>query len=122
MRAVPYAYAAVFAYNRQGVFSVEIDGLDNAGVRAFPAFNAFFLIVDNAPALPVRQRAGRAGNGAGPFIPAAQAVDCEEVAGKAAHRPDFDCAFGIRITFMVYSGAYTLACKTPDAFVHVIRF
>jgi len=62
------------AYNGKGILSGEVNGRYNTGFGAFPAFNAFFLIMDNTAAFSVCQRARRTGNGAGPFIVTGQTM------------------------------------------------
>jgi len=122
MRAVSYAESAVPAYDRQGVFSGKMDSVYNTGFGAFSAPDAFFFIMDDASAGPFRQRAGRAGNGACPFVFAGQAMYRKKFGGQAAHRTHFNGAFGIGIAFMVYAGAHSLACEAAYTFVHMVRF
>jgi len=122
MRAVFNTDSAVPADNRQGIFTGKMDGLYNTGVSALSALNAFFFIMDNTAAFPICQSAGRTGNGAGPLTFAGQAMYREKFTGKAAYRAHLDGAFGIGIAFMVHTGAYTLAGKASDTFVHVIGF
>jgi len=54
MGAVFYTNSAMPADYRQGILTREMDGLNNAGFGAFPALDAFFSVMDNASALPIR--------------------------------------------------------------------
>ena len=98
-----------------------MDGLYDTGVGAFPALNAYFFVQYNAPAVPVRQRAGRAGAYTGPLPVTGEAVCRKEFSGQAAQCAHLDGAFGIGVAFMVHTGADTLAGKAAEAFADVIR-
>lgn len=121
MRAVFYADAAVFADDGRRIVIRKIDGLDNAVFGTLFAVNTLFFIENYPAAWPGSERAGGAGVHAGDIPRAGKAVRGKELAGQPAERADFYRAFIVGERLVVDAGAYPLAGKTPDAFVHVVR-
>jgi hypothetical protein len=109
----------MFADNGRGVVIGEIDCFNYAAFGAFFAVDALFFIEYHAAAGPCRQRTGRTGIHAGDIPRTGKAMCREKLAGNSAECSYFNRAFVIGKRFMVDGGAYPLAGKTPDAFIHI---
>ena len=121
MRAVFHADAAVFTDDGGRIFIRKIDGFDNAVFGALFAVDTLFFIENHPAAGPGSERARGAGVHAGDIPRAGKAVRSKKLAGQPAERAYFNCAFIVGERFVVDAGAYPLAGKAPDTFVHVVR-
>ena len=121
MRAVFYADAAVFTDDGGRIVIRKIDCFDNAVFGALFTVDTLFFIEHHAAAGSFCQRAGRAGVHAGDVPRAGQAVRGKKLAGNSAECSYFYRTFIVRKRLVVDTGAYPLAGKAPDTFVHVVR-
>lgn len=121
MRAVFYADAAVFTDDGGRIFIRKIDCFDNAVFGALFTVDTLFFIENYPAAGSGGERARGAGVHAGNVPRAGQAVCGEELAGNSAECSYFYRTFIVRKRFVVDAGAYPLAGKAPNTFVHVVR-